>query len=327
MPSKQRDLSIQEVVLDNIDDSPGPFCMSYGFDLGPLTSSIRHIGILNPPLLRNDRGNLAVIAGYRRIKALKSLQTAKAPCRLVSGDDMAPIECLLLNLHDNLGTRGLNDMEKGMVLNRLAAWIPREEMVSRYMPLLGLRPHAKTLCFFEELERDFDVKTQTFVAEGGLSWRTVKMLTDMEDTSRAALLKAISYLRLSINQQIQFIDILVDISYIDKKPISELVDGLAIGDVNEGKDNNRPQEAKLLLNQLRARRNPTVVRAENHFSKTVSRLNLPDGVRITAPPFFESEYYRMDIRFRQGKDLRETLQRLLQKTELDQFKNPWDDAF
>jgi hypothetical protein len=326
MPTKQRDISIQEVVLDDIDDSPGPFCMSYGFDLGPLASSIRRIGILNPPFLRNDRGNLTVVAGYRRIKALKSLQAAKAPCRLVSGDDMAPIECLLVNLHDNLGTRGLNDMEKGMVLNRLAAWVPREEIVSRYMPLLGLRPHAKTLRFFEELERDLDVKTQTFVAEGGLSWRTVKMLTDMEAASRAALLKAISYLNLSINQQIQFIEILVDLSHIEKRLISELVDGLAIGDGNGGKDNNRPQKAKMLLSQLRARRNPTIVRAEDHFCKTVSHLNLPEGVRITAPPFFESEYYLMDIRFRQGKDLRETLHRLSQKTELDQFKNPWDDA-
>ena len=34
-----------------IHDDPGPFCMSYGFDLGPLIRSIQEFGVINPPIV------------------------------------------------------------------------------------------------------------------------------------------------------------------------------------------------------------------------------------------------------------------------------------
>jgi len=73
------EITPQPVLLSNIDDSPGPCCMSFGFDLNPLIQSIERVGLINPPLLKRDNhGSITIITGYRRIKALKSLKSDRA---------------------------------------------------------------------------------------------------------------------------------------------------------------------------------------------------------------------------------------------------------
>lgn len=325
-PYRVSEIPLQEVALDDIGDAPGPFCMSFGFDLEPLISSIKTVGLINPPILRSDPGQkIAVVAGYRRIKALKSLNAVSTPCRLIERhDDMPPLECLLLNLHDNLSTRRLNDVEKGMVLSRLSAFVPRQEIVTQYMPLLGLSPNEKGLLFFLEMETHFDVKIKTFVSEGRLSWRAVKMLSDIDAASRAGLLRVISELMLNINQQLQFIDYIVDLSFIEKNPIPWILSELDLDRNHLDKNTNRPQQAKAVLNRIKTRRNPSIVKAEKKFSRAVINLNLPDGILISAPPFFEGEHYRLEILFREGEDLKNRLQELLQIQGLDKLRNPWD---
>ncbi len=129
-----------------IDDSPGPFCMSFGFDLEPMIQSIRTVGLINLPLIvREGKSRLTVIAGYRRILALKSLRWNSVQCRILGESEFSPMECLLLILFDNLVTRKLNEVEKGMVLKRLSLYLPRTEIIKHYMPLLGLPSHEETL--------------------------------------------------------------------------------------------------------------------------------------------------------------------------------------
>lgn len=322
---KISEMPLQEVMLDDIDDSPGPFCMSFGFDLDPLIASIETVGVLNSPILRNDQGQTAIVAGYRRIKALKALNAVSTACRLISGHDVPPLQCLLLNLHDNLSTRGLNDVEKGMVLNRLASWESGQEIVRRYMPLLGLQPHEKSLLFFLEMERDFDAKIKTFVAEGRLSWRAVKMLSDMDAGSRADLLKVISDLRFNINQQLQLIEYIIDLSFIEKKPIPRILGELGFDSIHSDKNTNRPQQSKAVLNRLRTRRNPSIVKAEKCFRSAITDLNLPEGILISAPPSFEGEHYRLQVLFREGEDLKSRLEDLIQREGLRKLRNPWNE--
>ncbi|HEJ83568.1 MAG TPA: hypothetical protein ENO25_03275, partial [Desulfobacteraceae bacterium] len=221
---KEMETVSRQIALKNIDDAPGPYCMSFGVDLEPLARSIREIGLINPPILKREREGLTVVTGYRRIMALKELKAETAACRIISGrDNLPPLECLLLNLHDNLATRQLNDVEKGMVLSRLDAWVPTKELVERYMPLLGLRSREEDLHFLIEMEREFDTPVKTFISEGRLSWQAVKMLSRIDAPSRSVILKWISKLRLNINQQSQFIDYIIDLSFIENENIPNIL--------------------------------------------------------------------------------------------------------
>ena len=45
------------VDLPDIDDSPGPYCMSFGFEPESLIASIKNVGLINPPyLIGNEDG-------------------------------------------------------------------------------------------------------------------------------------------------------------------------------------------------------------------------------------------------------------------------------
>jgi hypothetical protein len=321
---KIADRAPRQVALNDIDDSPGPCCMSFGFNLDPMVQSIQQVGLINPPILKSDLEGLTIIGGYRRIMALKELKVETAACRIISGrDEVLPLECLLLNLYDNLATRSLNDVEKGMVLSRLDAWVSRQEIVERYMPLLGLRSHEKNFRFFLEMERNFGAKIKTFVAEGRLSWQAVKMVSEIDAASRSAILKLISELRLNINQQSQFIDYIVDLSFIEGKSIPQILGEEELNAICTDTHMNRPQQAKAILNNLRTRRNPSMVKAEKRFNRAVSDLNLPDGIQISAPPFFEGEYYKLEIFFREGQDLRTKLEGLNRIRGLGKLGHPW----
>jgi len=314
----------QPVVLSNIDDSPGPCCMSFGFDLNPLIQSIERVGLINPPLLKqDDKGLITIITGYRRIKALKSLRADRAVSRIVSGDDILPIECLLLNLYDNLAVRKFNDVEKGMVLARLIPWIKTREIVEHYMPLLGLSPNKATLSSYLRLEEEMEDGIKESIARGHLSLRNAMTLLGIDSISRSSIIDLISNLKLTVNQQRQLIDLTVDLSHIEGTSVFDVLDDQSVKRINSDTRMNNPQKARALLRHLRMRRYPSVSKAEGDFKKMVSKLDLGEMVRIDHSPSFESPYYRLEVLFKNGSSLREKLENLIRE-DIDILRDPWE---
>jgi len=313
----------QPMVLSDIDDSLGPYCMSFGFDLNPLMQSIERVGLINPPLLKRDRqGSITIITGYRRIKALKSLKTKRAGCRVLSGDDILPIECLLLNLHDNLAIRKLNDVEKGMVLARLIPWVNPLEILEYYMLLLGLPSNKATLSSYLKLEEEMGFRAKESIAQGQLSLRNAITLLDMDSISRSSIIDLLSNIKLTVNQQRQLTDYTIDLAHIEGTSIPDVLDDESVKRIISDTRMNNPQKGRALIHQLRKRRYPSVSKAEKEFKKKVSRLNLGEKVRIDHSPSFESPYYRLEVLFKDGPSLREKLENFMRE-DIDSLTDPW----
>jgi len=313
------------VALDDIPDAAGPYCMSFGYDLQCLIRSIGTAGLVNPPILRQEpEDRLAVVTGFRRLRALESLGWRRAPCRIISEHDGSPLECLLMNLYDNLTTRALNGVEKGMVLRRLSRYAAERELVGRFLPELGLPANRGTLNFYLRLkELDLDILME--YAAGRLSESTVKALLDMDADTRSAVFRVIHELKLNVNQQKYVLEYLVDLSHIYGKPVPELLsDDKEIQDIFRDPRKNFPQKAKAFLRLLRTRRFPELTRAERAFHRMTSNLHLPKGVKIYASPGFESPDYLLEIRFRDGRELKGKVERLEEIEGLDEIRDPWD---
>jgi len=43
--------SLVNIAISDIDLTPGPFCISFNFNLEPLKASIEKFGVINPPYL------------------------------------------------------------------------------------------------------------------------------------------------------------------------------------------------------------------------------------------------------------------------------------
>ncbi|MBW2708306.1 MAG: ParB N-terminal domain-containing protein [Deltaproteobacteria bacterium] len=320
----------QSVNLNQIDDSPGPYCMSYGFDTAPLAESIRRIGLINPPILvkKGEGGGeieFSVVAGFRRIRALKTLGETHIPCRVLP-PETPPRECLLINLYENLTLRDFNPVEKGMALARLLEWIPGKEAIKTFMPLFDLPSHEETLHLFMQIETAFERPAKDLLASGELSTKAAKLLLEMDSVDREEFCRYFSVIKFSKNQQTQFIEFIHDLSHIENNAIARLLDDPELTDICDNEQMNSPQKARALITLLRSRRLPRLVKAEKGFRRMVEKLALPAGYQITPPPFFEGPHYKLEISFENGNDLMGKLLILVKKEGLVTLEDPWDKS-
>jgi ParB-like chromosome segregation protein Spo0J len=313
------------VELKQISDNPGPYCMSFGFDLKPLIHSVERFGLINRPLITRDREErVEVVVGYRRILALKHLQFEQILCRDLSHAGFSSLELLLLNLHDNLATRPLNAVEKAMILHHLVQHVSREEILRDFMPLLDLPGHGPTLEIFLGLEK-LDRAIKESLVHTRITFQTAKALVGMDPESRLTLFHWIAGMSLNANQQRQFIAYTTDIAIREQIKISQLLkNGEVVTIFNNPKINN-PQKAKLLLNYLKSRRFPLLTHSENVFRQKTSDLALPPGVSIYHPPFFEDPDYRLEVFFKNGEQLKEKIDALGKVRGLESLGDPWEE--
>jgi len=316
---------VETVSLSDISSEPGPTTMSFGYDPAPLQHSIVNAGMVNPPVVREEiNGKATIITGSRRIHAVRSLGWKSVSCRVVARSEVGDFEGLMINLHDNLMVRTLNEVEKGMVLSRLATHLGTEEILSRFMPLLGMASHYPLYRLYLEMENGLSVEEKEYVAQGSVAFTALKAAMAVEPASRLALLRMLHDLKLNINQQLQFIDYMIDLSNSNCRDLVEMLHEPPLADLCGQTSINRPQKAKAILTYLRSIRFPALIQAEQGFKTSVSRLNLPKGVRIEPPPYFEGPELKMEILFKDGRDLRKKLDQLARIEALETIGPPWE---
>jgi len=312
------------VDLGEIEETPGPNCMSFGFDINPLINSIKTIGLINSPFVtKNREGRFDIVAGYRRIRALKALNYKDAPCMDLSDSGLSGLERLLFNILDNITIRNFNDVEKGMVLRGLMQYMSKKDIEKHYMKVVGINnpKYLDILIRIEELDQD----TRRSVANGSLSINSLGLIMELDNPSRLAVLEWIRDLRLNFNQQLKYIDYITDISIKEGKPIAEIMkDGRFLALLNENKL-NIPQKAKKMLELLRSWRFPFLCSCEKRFTKQIRQLGLPDGVNISHSPFFEDNNYRLEVIFDNGAELKRKIDALAQIEDLKKIDDPWKD--
>ena len=314
----------EEFELKEIDKGRGPYCMSFGFDLEKYTSSIESIGLINTPtIVRTDKGKMIPVTGYRRLTALRALKQKKVPCRELTDLGFSDFELFRLNLAENLATRRFNDVEKGMILNGLTAFLPRDHIIDHYMPLLGLHSRQSDFSFYTRMDNELNSRIKELLIHGRISLQAVRMLMSIDKSARPNVSELIANLKLNVNRQRQLIEYLVDLSYAKSQKIQDILNQEDIGGLISNKKLNKPQKAKALLAMLKSLRFPRLSSAEKDFSKRVAGLNLPKGVRIIPSPFFEGSSHTIQIPFKNGKELMKHIEKLKKINGLEGLTDPW----
>ncbi len=309
--------------IEKVSEEPGPYIMSYGFDLEALRESIRRVGLINPPVVaRNQEGSFDIISGYRRILALKSLGEREVFCEDATAVLSSPLERFLAAFYENLATRKFNDMEKAIILNKLQEKVTREEILVSFMPLLSLPSHEGTLKFYLKL-LDLEENTQMAMAMEKISINAVKVLVEVEKEDRKALFQWIEQLQLNFNQQIKFIDYSKDISIRDAITMANLLSQQDLLGIVGNPRLNNPQKAKAVLEVLRVRRFPRWSQAQRAVESAVCAISMPPETSIHYDPSLEDPNYHLEIRFKEGKDLTRTIEKLHAMPELEAIPELW----
>lgn len=139
---------IQELSLSKLRPAGFNFRVGGEDDINELAASIAEKGLLQPLIVRPRDDYYEVIAGNRRLAALRMLGRRKAPCIVVDVDDKSAYELALV---ENLQRRNLNPIEEARAFKQyieeygygsesdLARKIGKsQEYVSRRLQLLKL---------------------------------------------------------------------------------------------------------------------------------------------------------------------------------------------
>ena len=311
-----------KIAVSKIDLDPGPFCMSFNFSLEQLKKSIERFGVLNAPyVIKGSESRYTVVTGYRRLLAARELDWPEVVCHVLPAS-IPPLEALLLNLYDNIVHRKMNEIEKAMVLLRLNRFVKREALIKEFMPMLGIPANKYNLDILLRMP-ELEEQVRISIATQRISLRVAGLMMTLDSADRLKVNELFTVLRLSFNQQWEVIQWIVEIASREGRSPKEILEDDAVTGVMNSSKMSNPIRSKTIVKILRKRRFPSVVKAETAFKKGVSRLSLPQGLKITPPPFFEGKRYTLEIGFSQGEELKEKVESLFHQPGLEQITDFW----
>jgi ParB/RepB/Spo0J family partition protein len=251
--------TFRQVALDEIALDDDTCVVTYRPDMERLQRSVHQVGVLTPLQLRqvSDTAGLQIVCGSKRLRASQKAGHTHVPALVYPAQDLSEEAALRLALHDNLGCRELNAVEKGRVLWRLRYRYqqPLAELVETLCPLLDLPPReasVDTYCTLVTLEDAL----QAAMVEGALPLQTVLWIGLQSPGNRRALLDLFTGLKLGHNRAREFASLTDAICHRDGCEVEVLWRELEVDQLLEDDSLSGPQKIERVRHQLRARRYP-----------------------------------------------------------------------
>lgn len=206
---------VQAVVslpVEEIDPNPAqPRVYFDEQELGRLAGSIRENGLLQPLTVRKSGKRYTLIAGERRLRALKQAGISHAPCIIVEASDR---QAAVLALIENIQRSGLNYFEEAAAFkNLITEWgLSQQELGKK----LGMS--QPSIANKLRLLR-FDSGIRALILEHNLNERQARALLRLETPQQIQrAVEAISARKLNVAQTENYIQSMLEAEQEAKKP-------------------------------------------------------------------------------------------------------------
>ena len=306
---------LREVALTDIALNDTTFVVTYHPDMQALVRSVSRMGVLTPVHLRQPAAAapLQVVCGSKRLLACQQVGRPTVPALVYDAAELTAEAAFLLALHDNLGCRALNAVEKGRVLRRLRDdWqYPTSVLLQEFCPLLELPPRPETLtayCLLPTLEASL----QAAVVEGALPLETALWIGEQAPDDAGVLLALFTGLKLGSNRARECATAIDEICQRDACGAAVLLQRLGVFDVLAEAELSGPQKIEHVRQLLRQARYPHLSAYEQRFQAAVRRLRLPPQMSLCPPPYFDGQQYQVSFNFSGRQELQRAAQRLLE---------------
>jgi hypothetical protein len=308
------------VALEAIDWRDTTFQITYGRSRQPLQASIRAVGLLQLPVLQEGGvEGMRIVSGRRRLQVWKQLGRSECPVRLVSADQ--PDSGLFLyRFYETLGRGDLNGIEQAVLLEKLVRYIPEDQVLSDYMPLLGLPPKKEILGRFLRIAAAGPWFWPA-VVEGRLFPETLEWIDQGFPTLRELLAAFLVQLRWGFQKQREFLAGLKELALRQRVNPEKIITSPPITDWLKREDLSPQQKGEAIRKFMHEALFPVSTGTERTFKEKRARMKLDPRTRLTPPPFFEGGTYRLEVRFSEESELRESLNRIRQALEDGGFRD------
>ncbi len=318
---------IKHVSIDQINLADRTYVFTYEPLISYMVTSIKRIGLLNPPILElTGNGNFRIVAGLKRIIALKHLRINEFQAIVhTSQNDKPCFDLFLLNLFDNLGTRNLNLIEKAFIIHQLIHQfrLLKEQVASDFLPLLQLGSNPKIIERYLPLIQLEDC-IKISIIEETMSVETALDLLNLPEEARIALFNLFQQLKFGKNRQREFIHLLNDISKLTDMSIINILQKKEVQDILNNQQLTPPVKINRLKDFLKKLRYPEYTRIEQEFANIKKELKLPPNISLHPPAFFEGNKYTMELKFtsqREFKQLVGLLNDIIKKNKIKKIES------
>ena len=316
---------LPKILLNNIDlssKSYDRYLFRYGRNSDVVEDSIRKVGLINTPILKKNpdtEGTYSVICGYQRILACKKLGQLSIDARVIDGPNDE--ETLLLVLHDNLASRGFNEIEKGIVLKKfLDIGYSYDRLAAEITLLLEIPPNKNIIeKYLSVLRLDNEIKQS--IARSELELERAFLLITLDDAEREVVYRFLFKESITnTNEAKEAIRNLLDLKLIKKMEMEELLLSDEISHIISDNKSNKRQKGEKLCSLIKSMRYPSIRTKEDEFDKSCRELKLDNDVRVNHSRYFEGDEIRITLKAFNEEKLGCNLERLLLNIRNGMFK-------
>jgi ParB-like chromosome segregation protein Spo0J len=273
--------------------------------ISSLQDSIKKIGIINAPILREKGGKYQIVTGWKRLFSCRELGYAQALCSIYESGKISDEECILIIYQDNrYGISELELSELIMMFKNLCS-LNDKELINNVLPQFKIPPSRKHLDKYIALSSlDKAIKKAFF--EDKITLEQAQMLSELTPENRLPVLtNVLLRYKLNNNESRQVINNIEEIALRDLKSIEEVVYDAESAMAAEKRGKNE------LRGQLKRMRYPSLSKVEEKYNSEVDNLKLPKEVNLLVNQFFEGN----DIEFRMKVKSPEQLSEILSSLE------------
>ncbi|MGR3303377.1 MAG: ParB/RepB/Spo0J family partition protein [Candidatus Scalindua sp.] len=318
-------MKINQVLLNNIDlssEDHDRYLFNYRQDSNALMDSIRKVGLINPVILKKNQdadGVYIIVCGYQRIRVCQKLGYESVEAKVIEG--LNDEEIMLLALHDNLSSRGFNEIETAIVLKKfLEIGYSYDRLMSEITPLLGVPPNKNIIDkYIDILSLDTEIKKS--VADDELEPEKAFLLITLDGAERDIVWRVLfRESSTNVNEAKEIIRNLLDLKQIKNKEIVELLSSKEISLIISDNKPNKRQRGERICRLIKTMRYPVISKKEDEFDSSCRELGLDNDVRINHSRYFEGDEIRITIKASNEEKLKANIEKLLSNLKNGTFK-------
>jgi len=291
-----------------VDLADGAFRLSETPPAEALVSSVRLLGLLSPPLLRErEDSRFQILDGFKRVEACRLADMESIPA-LILDKDASPDFCAMAAVAANASSRPLTLLETSRAIRLLAPdkpWEERREVIRRVLGLEGGEGYVQDI---ESLSR-LPETVQKAVEADAVALPVALRLRDMEDKDAEAVARLFLRLPQSLSRQRQVVDLVAQIGQREGLSPAQVLEDPDIRRAMEEEGDRNAAGAKV-RSILYRRRYPVMAEETEKRKQTLSELCLPPRITWHPPPHFEGLTHSLRMDFDSADELSNHLDRL-----------------
>lgn len=304
---KTKTVELDRILLSGEDADRYDF--SHRPKLNELSASILTEGLLVPPVLKERKqGDLQIVCGFRRIRALRLIGSKQVEAVLISEQAGTDADCVRRSILENRWHRGFNEVERARLFTRLhdefSALLPslsdilKDDLKLPQDPA-ALEPYRFILTLAEAVLDG--------IALGRISLGQALLLKPFGNRTRILLYRLMDECELTLQESRQAAEWMLDMAHTESKgPGLEINEGFLDSPFAEGLPPRH--KTKELLSMLRKKRFPLLVSWQERFDSTRKQSGLPaKGIRISHDPTFETTRVRVQFHAESEAEFTQTI--------------------